>query len=183
MLDRLVIFFLLWEDQCFFFGFFFFFFFFFQGWNFLKQGITFFYNYCLWVPWSVKKDINTMHFMYLQEAANVFGNFTVKYLNITHGRDLPGVDEFRTESIFRVAVAFEKFALSYGKYHLSGTRRSVRIDLRNMCEYDQKEGLNNGITDQSTKWLNGWDRLTFILTFREIEWLTDLLTDNATWLN
>ena len=121
--------------------------------------------------------------MYLQEAANVFGNFTVKYLNITHGRDLPGVDEFRTESIFRVAVAFEKFALSYGKYHLSGMRRSVRIDLRNMCEYDQKEGLNNGITDQSTKWLNGWDRLTFILTFREIEWLTDLLTDNATWLN
>ncbi|XP_066029388.1 adhesion G protein-coupled receptor L4-like isoform X2 [Pocillopora verrucosa] len=68
----------------------------------------------------------------LLEAANVFGNFTVKYLNITHGKDQPGVDEFRTESIFRVAVAFEKFALSYGKYHLSGTRRSVRIDLRNM---------------------------------------------------
>ena len=89
-----------------------------------------------------------MHFMYLQEAANVFGNFTVKYLNITHGKDQE--DEFRTESIFRVAVAFEKFALSYGKYHLSGTRRSVKIDLRNMCEYDQKEGLNNGMTDQST---------------------------------
>ena len=55
----------------------------------------------------------------------------------------PGVDEFKTESIFRVAVAFEKFALSYGKYHLSGTRRSVRIDRRNMCEYEQTERLNN----------------------------------------
>ena len=157
--------------------------FFFSGMEFPETWYNFFYNYCLWVPCSVKKDINTMHFMYLQEAANVFGNFTVKYLNITHGKDQPGVDEFRTESIFRVVVAFEKFALSYGKYHLSGTRRSVRIDLRNMCEYDQKEGLNNGMTDQSTNWLNGWDRLTFILTFREIEWLTDLLTDNATWLN
>ena len=167
MPDRLVIFFLLWEDHCFFLGFFFLFlFFFFQGWNFLKHGITFFYNYCLWVPWSVKKDINTMHFMYLQEAANVFGNFTVKYLNITHGRDQPGVDEFRTESIFRVAAAFEKFALSYGKYHLSGTRRSVRINLRNMCEYDQKEGLNNGMTDQSTNWMAETDWPSFWLSGR-----------------
>ena len=107
-----------------------------------------------------------MHFMYLQEAANVFGNFTVKYLNITHGKDQPGVDEFRTESIFRVAVAFEKFALSYGKYHLSGMRRSVRIDLRNMCEYDQKEGLNNGMTDQSTNWMTETDWPSFWLSGR-----------------
>ena len=107
-----------------------------------------------------------MHFMYLQEAANVFGNFTVKYLNITHGRDQPGVDEFRTESIFRVAAAFEKFALSYGKYHLSGTRRSVRIDLRNMCEYDQKEGLNNGMPDQSTNWMAETDWPSFWLSGR-----------------
>ena len=155
MPDRLVIFFLLWEDQCFFF-----YFFFFQGWN--------LYNYCLWVPWSVKKDINAMHFMYLQEAANVFGNFTVKYLNITHGKDQPGVDEFRTESLFRVAVAFEKFVLSYDKYHLSGTRRSVRIEiyLRNMCEYDQKEGLNNGMTDQSTNWMAETDWPSFWLAGR-----------------
>ena len=104
--------------------------------------------------------------MYLQEAANVFGNFTVKYLNITHGKDQPGVDEFRTESIFRVAVAFEKFALSYGKYHLSGTRRSVKIDLRNMCEYDQKEGLNNGMTDQSTNWMAETDWPSFWLSGR-----------------
>ena len=121
--------------------------------------------------------------MHRQEAADAFGNFTVKYRKIISGEDQPGVDEFRTEYIFRVAFAFEKFALSYGKYHLSGTRRSVRIDLRNMCEYEQKERLNNGVTDQSNNWLNGWDRLTFLLTFREIEWLTDWLTDNATWLN
>ena len=91
----------------------------------------------------------------------------------------PGVDEFKTESIFRVAVAFEKFALSNGKYHLSRTRRSVRIDLRNMCEYEQTERLNNWVTDQSTNWLNGWDRLAFLLTSREIAWLTELLMDNA----
>ena len=83
-----------------------------------------------------------MYFMHLQEAASAFGNFTIKYRNIISGKDQPGVDEFKTESIFRVAVAFEKFTLSYGKYHLSGTRRSVRIDLRNMCEYEQKESNN-----------------------------------------
>ena len=84
-----------------------------------------------------------MYFMHLQEAANAFENFTIKYQNITSGKDQPGVEEFKTESIFRVAIAFEKFALSYGKYHLSGTRRSVRIDLRNMCEYERTERLNN----------------------------------------
>ena len=93
----------------------------------------------------MKKDINKMYFMHLQEAASAFGNFTNKYRNITSGKKKkqPGVDEFKTESIFRVAVAFEKFALSYGKCHLSGTRRSVRIDRRNMCEYEQTERLNN----------------------------------------
>lgn len=82
------------------------------------------------------EDINEIYFMNLQEAANVFKKFTFKYRNITSGKDQPGEDEFRTESIFRVAVAFEKFALSYGKYHLTGTRRSERIDLHNMCEYE-----------------------------------------------
>ena len=92
-----------------------------------------------------------MHFMYLQEAANVFGNFTVKYLNITHGKDQPGVDEFRTESIFRVAVAFEKFALSYGKYH-----------------------LNNGwITEWRTSPLTDWMAETDWLSF----WLSGRLND------
>ena len=117
--------------------------------------------------------------MHLQEAASAFRNFTIKYRNITSGKNQPGVDEFKTGSIFRVTVAFEKFALSYGKYHLSGTRRSIRIDLRNMCEYEQTERLNNWVTDQSTNWLNGWDRLAFLLTFREFAWLTELLTDNA----
>ena len=91
----------------------------------------------------MKKDINKMYFMHLQEAASAFRNFTIKYRNITSGKNQPGVDEFKTGYIFRVAVAFEKFALRYGKYHLSGTRRSIRIDLRNMCEYEQRERLNN----------------------------------------
>ena len=73
--------------------------------------------------------------MDLQEAVNVFKNFTTKYREMTLGEEQPGVDKLRTESIFKVAVAFEKVALSYGKYHLSGTKGSKRIVRDNICEY------------------------------------------------
>ena len=66
--------------------------------------------------------------MDLQEAANVFENFTTKYQKATP-------DELRTESIFKVAVAFEKVVLSYGKHHLSGTKSSKRIVRDNISEY------------------------------------------------
>ena len=131
------------------------------------------------------KDINEMCFMHSQEAANVFKNFTINYRNITSGKDKPGEDEFRTESIFRVAVAFEKFALSYGKHYLTGTRRSERIDLHHMCEYELDRFRFVIIDHKLSNWMIEWprDRLIFSLTFREIEWLTDLLTDNLTeWI-
>lgn len=69
--------------------------------------------------------------MHLQEADNAFRNFTIKYRNITSGKDQPRVDEFRTESIFRVAFAFVKFAFSYASTIL--VERGVRI----MCEYER----------------------------------------------
>ena len=73
--------------------------------------------------------------MNLQEAANVFENFTTKYRNIFLGEEQHRVDKLRRETIFKVAVAFEKVVLSYGKYHLSGTKSSKRIVRDNICEH------------------------------------------------
>ena len=81
------------------------------------------------------KKLNNMYFMDLQEAANVFENFTTKYRKTTPGEEQSRVDELRTESIFKVAVAFVKVVLSYGKYHLSGTKSSKRIVRDNISEY------------------------------------------------
>ena len=50
--------------------------------------------------------------MDLQEAANVFENFTTKYRRTTPREEQSGVDELRTKSIFKVAVAFEKVVLT-----------------------------------------------------------------------
>ena len=95
-----------------------------------------------------------MYFIHLQEAAEAFKHFNTKYRNITSGKDQPGKDEFRAESIFRVAVAFEKFALSYGKYHLTGTRRSERIDRHNMCEHEPDRRFRFVIIDHKlSDWL------------------------------
>ena len=82
-----------------------------------------------------KKKLNNVYFMDLQEAANVFENFTTKYRRTTPREEQSGVDELRTESIFKVAVAFEKVVLSYGKYHLRGTKSSKRIVRDNTSEY------------------------------------------------
>nr|XP_058962437.1 adhesion G protein-coupled receptor L4-like isoform X3 [Pocillopora verrucosa] len=57
----------------------------------------------------------------LQEAVNVFENFIVSFENMTKPHEGQfTIDEFQRgrESIFNVAVAFEKFALNYGKHHL-----------------------------------------------------------------
>ena len=81
------------------------------------------------------KKLNNEYFMDLQEAANVFENFTSKYRRTTPREEQSGVDELRTESIFKEAVAFEKVVLSYGKYHLRGTKSSKRIVRDNISEY------------------------------------------------
>ena len=57
-------------------------------------------------------------------------DFTDRYINFSksHKGEL-GVGEVKavTESVFRVAVAFEEFAFNYGKYHLSGREPSKTI--------------------------------------------------------
>ena len=146
--------------------------------------------------WILEKvcKLNNVYFMNLQEAANVFENFTTKYRNMTLGEEQHRVDKLRSETIFKVAVAFEKVVLSYGKYHLSGTRSSKRIVRDNICEHFHgcrfrfvtidrlfssclTNWESNWITNFSTYWLTGWQWLTVSLKLWEIEWVTDLMTE------
>ena len=64
----------------------------------------------------------------------MFEDFTVKIKNVT--KDKAGLEEVKTLkiSIFKVAKAFEKFALNYGKQHLSGMRPSERMVFPKMGE-------------------------------------------------
>ena len=62
----------------------------------------------------------------------VFEDFAIKIKNITKD----GMEDVKTlqKSIFKVAQAVEKFALNYGKRHLSGMRSSERIVRSKMGE-------------------------------------------------
>ena len=67
----------------------------------------------------------------------VFEDFIDNFLNITtanKGQLNDGGDGTRRESIFKVVVAFEEFAFSYGKYHLNGTNPSTTITSPTMGE-------------------------------------------------
>ena len=67
----------------------------------------------------------------------VFEDFIDNFMNITtpiKGQLNDGGEETRRESIFKVAVAFEEFALNYGKYHLNGTNPSTAITSQTMGE-------------------------------------------------
>ena len=57
----------------------------------------------------------------------MFEDFIIKIKNVT--KDKAGMEEVKTLriSIFKVAKAFEKFALNYGKQHLSGMRPFERF--------------------------------------------------------
>ncbi|XP_066022332.1 adhesion G-protein coupled receptor D1-like isoform X2 [Pocillopora verrucosa] len=71
----------------------------------------------------------------LKEAMRVFEDFIDNFMNITtpiKGQLNDGGEETRRESIFKVAVAFEEFALNYGKYHLNGTNPSAAITSQTM---------------------------------------------------
>ena len=72
------------------------------------------------------------YFMQMQEAVTVFEDFAIKIKNITKD----GREDVKTlqKSIFKVAQAVEKFALNYGKRHLSGMRSSEKIVLSKMGE-------------------------------------------------
>ena len=64
----------------------------------------------------------------------MFENFTINIANVA--KDMPNTEEVKTlrKSIFEVAEAVEKFALNYGKQHLSGIRLSKRIVYPKMGE-------------------------------------------------
>ena len=74
------------------------------------------------------------YFTSLQEAVDVFENFTTNIANVA--KDMANMEEVKTlrKSIFEVAEAVEKFALNYGKQHLSGMRLSKRIAYPKMGE-------------------------------------------------
>ena len=57
----------------------------------------------------------------------MFENFTINIANVA--KDMANMEEVKTlrKSIFEVAEAVEKFALNYGKQHLSRMRLSKTI--------------------------------------------------------
>ena len=75
------------------------------------------------------------YFMSLQEAIAVLEIFITKARNRA-----PITDEIETRrrSTFKVAIAFEEFALKYSKLHLTGTRSSQVIDNQKMGEFKQR---------------------------------------------
>ena len=81
------------------------------------------------------------YFMSLQEAIAVLEIFITGIKKITKARNrAPITDEIETRrgSTFKVAIAFEEFALKYSKLHLTGTRSSQVIDSQTMGEFKQR---------------------------------------------
>ena len=93
--------------------------------------------------------------MDLQEAANVFENFTTKYRRTTPREEQSGVDELRTKSIFKVAVAFEKVVLTN----------------------QESEWLSNWQVDLLTDWLTVTDCLSEALGYWMTNWFHDRKKD------
>ena len=74
-------------------------------------------------------------FCNLQEAIRVLDVFITRIKNITKAPDSASEEiETSRKSAFKVAVAFEEFALNYSKVHLIGARSSQVIDSNKMGE-------------------------------------------------
>ena len=73
--------------------------------------------------------------MQLQEVIRLFEDFADQYQNITksHGSQL-GIEELQRgkESVFKVAVALEKFVLDYSQYHLNRAESLKKITRQKM---------------------------------------------------
>ena len=69
-----------------------------------------------------KVKLTVLRHLHLQEVIRLFEDFANQYQNITksHGSQL-GIEELQRgkESVFKVAVALEKFVLDYSQYHLN----------------------------------------------------------------
>ena len=72
--------------------------------------------------------------MLLQVAIRVFENFITRIQTISKRKQ---EIEMTRKSTFYVAVALEEFALNYGKYHLTDSNSSVKIDSHNLGKSGQ----------------------------------------------
>ena len=71
--------------------------------------------------------------MLLQEAIWIFEDFIIS-IQILQKHPLKEEIEIIRNSIFKVAVALEVFALNYGKHQMIGANSSVEINSRKLGE-------------------------------------------------
>ena len=72
-----------------------------------------------------------------QDAVNLLQNFNEQYKIInSHELQLDTTSEKeRKGHIFKVAVAFEKFVLNYGHYHLNESAAQISIANNKLCKW------------------------------------------------
>ena len=84
-----------------------------------------------------KFTLTELRHLQLQEVIRLFEDFADQYQNITksHGSQL-GIEELQRgkESVFKVAVALEKFVLDYSQYHLNRAEPLKKITRQKMGE-------------------------------------------------
>ena len=84
-----------------------------------------------------KFTFTVLRHLQLQEVIRLFEDFAYQYQNITnsHGSQL-GIEELQRgkESVFKVAVALEKFVLDYSQYHLNRAELLKKITRQKMGE-------------------------------------------------
>lgn len=84
-----------------------------------------------------KFKLTELRHLQLQEVIRLFEDFADQYQNITkfHGSQL-GIEELQRgkESVFKVAVALEKFVLDYSQYHLNREEPLKKITRQKMGE-------------------------------------------------
>ena len=84
-----------------------------------------------------KFTFTVLRHLQLQEVIRLFEDFADQYQNITksHGSKL-GIEELQRgkESVFKVAVALEKFVLDYSQYHLNRAELLKKITRQKMGE-------------------------------------------------
>ena len=84
-----------------------------------------------------KFKLTVLTHLQLKEVIRLFEDFADQYQNITksHGSQL-GIEELQRgkESVFKVAVALEKFVLDYSQYHLNRAEPLKKITRQKMGE-------------------------------------------------
>ena len=84
-----------------------------------------------------KFTLTVLRHLQLQEVIRLFEDFADQYQNITksHVSQL-GIEELQRgkESVFKVAVALEKFVLDYSQYHLNRAEPLKKITRQKMGE-------------------------------------------------